>query len=62
MSAIWIEKLREAKPGPERDEILLREFKSLRQFAPYQPSTREYDLAEEVQEQLRALAELAFNG
>lgn len=58
---IWIEKLRAAPTKIERDEILLRDFWNMKRFR-----NRGLDLAAEraesdVEDQLRALADLAFD-
>ena len=57
MSQIWIEKLRNARTEVERDEILLRDLRDTRRALNQTQATRLY---EEVQDQLRALAALAF--
>lgn len=54
MIQAWIEKLRAARSKAERDEILLRSFRDYRKN-PSGPGLRD-----DVEEQLRALASLAF--
>lgn len=57
MSQLWIEKLRAAPTRAERDHILLRELRDGRRTHHEKERERCYD---EVEEQLRALADLAF--
>jgi hypothetical protein len=54
----WIEKLRAAETKVERDQILLWEWRELGRWASL--TTQEIRLYQEIEEQLRALADEAF--
>ena len=54
----WIEKLKAASSKVERDEILLRDFKELKRV--YLTPAQRVRLENEIEDQLRALANLAF--
>lgn len=58
MSQIWLEKLRDAPTKVERDEILLRDW---REFNTTLHAIRKDDLRGDIEDQLRALAGLAFD-
>ncbi len=60
MSQIWIEKLRNARHQQERDEILLRDFREMEKIVSAR-TARQSDLTLIVEEQIRALAALAFS-
>lgn len=57
MSQLWIEKLRGAKTQVEFDEILLRDFNEMRK--EYRTNIKER-IRDDVEDQIRALAALAF--
>jgi hypothetical protein len=57
VSQMWLERLREAPSKVARDEILLRDW---REFNTTFHEIRKEDLRGDVEDQLRALADLAF--
>lgn len=57
MTQIWLEKLKDAPSKVERDEILLRSLKESRRSLNDRVRA---DASGDVEDQLRALADLAF--
>ncbi len=58
MSQMWLDKLEAATSRVEREEILLRDLKELMSVDPH--SKRFFLVADNVEEQLRALASRAL--
>ena len=60
MSQIWLEKLRDAPTKVERDEAVLRDYRKLMLYLDKYTPLHILRLSEEVEDEIRALADLAF--